>query len=170
MIFWAPGLPKGQPRGRATVSGGKPRVWTPGTAEAWKAAIANAAKPVLPREPIAYPVRLEIEVFFKRPQRLCRKKDPGHPLPHSGLPDWDNAAKAIGDALVDIGMLDDDKWVTGGTVNKWYTCKGGRTGALIRVKRVDETALWGGPNNPSVPWAPGGEFTWQDHARKVLDK
>ncbi len=130
---WVDGVPKGQPRGRAFVSGGRARIWTPGTAEAWKGDIARAMESWADAAPIAEPVALVAEVFFPRPKRLLRKKDPDGPLPFTATPDWDNVGKAICDALVHLNVLADDKWVSSATVNSWYASRGGPTGALLRL-------------------------------------
>ena len=58
--FAVQGVPKGQPRPRAFAFKGKARVFDPGTAEEWESRIAEAARPHLPREPLAGPVALEV--------------------------------------------------------------------------------------------------------------
>lgn len=67
--FSVQGVPKGQPRPRAFAFKGKARVFDPGTAEGWKSAIAEAARPHLPREPLAGPVALEVAFSFPRPKK-----------------------------------------------------------------------------------------------------
>ena len=156
---WVAGVPKGQPRGRAFVTGGRARIFTPGTAEAWKGDIARAFEAHLPREPWGFPVELKIDFFLQRPKRLCRRKDPDHPIPCDGLPDWDNAGKAASDALVHLGMIADDKQICFAQVNKWYTSKigygtgtrRGHTGAVIRLIPIrGPSKRWNGPT--PGPW------------------
>lgn len=137
---WASGVPKGQPRGRAFVTGGRARIFTPGTAEAWKGDIARAFENRMPAGPLDGPLEMRIDLHFKRPGRLLRKKDPDHPLPCPGLPDWDNAGKAISDALEHLGVIANDKTIAFATVRKWYSARGGKTGALIRLYAVDDDA------------------------------
>ncbi len=134
--FWVSGQPKGQPRGRAFAVGGKARIFTAGTAESWKGQIALAAAggSEWQAEPIAYPCFIAADVFFPRPKRLMRRKDSDGPVPHEGTPDWDNAGKAICDALEDIGVVLNDKWFSG-RVTKWYHSKTGAPGARITVSR-----------------------------------
>lgn len=153
---WVAGIPKGQPRGRAFSRGGKPRIYTPGTAEAWKGQIALAFRDIDFGAPIEEASSISIDLFLPRPKRL--KKAPAGPLPHDTTPDWDNCAKAVCDALVEIGVFQDDKWISHGTLNKWHTSQGGRTGALIRISR---SRGWAGPERG--PWEgsePGESREW----------
>lgn len=136
--FFAPGLPKPQPRVRAFHKPGfGVRVYTPGTAENWKSAIAMAAKPFVPASPILGPVALHLVLYLPRPQRLCRKHDPEGPIPCGQKPDFDNYAKAIADALTLIGMWLDDGQVYDGRCIKFYVAKPGhpydRAGAMVRI-------------------------------------
>ena len=136
IAFFAYGDPKGQPRPRAFSRGGHARVFDPGTAEGWKGAIAIAAKPCLPAAPISGPVSIEIAFMFARPGRLRTKKALAMTnLPHTAKPDADNAAKAVLDALTQIGMWTDDALVSRMLVTKEYT-DDGRTGAHIRIKEI----------------------------------
>lgn len=135
--FWVDGRPEPQPRQRGTMVAGHVKMYTPNSAEAWKrqvmvsartAAGANAA-------PIDEMTRVDVHFFFRRPQELCRKKSPQGFLPHTGLKDVDNLWKAATDALVDENILKDDRTITVGQVSKWFTCAGGRSGALITIAR-----------------------------------
>lgn len=123
--IFVPGYPKG-----------RPRISTPGTAEAWKGQIALAFGDILPPEPLTGPVRLWIEAFLPRPKRLCRKMDPDGPILCTSTPDWDNLGKAVSDALEQIGVFVNDKQVVDGRVRCCYHAKGGRPGARIRVNCV----------------------------------
>lgn len=130
--FGVLGEPVGQPRPRAFARKfGKKwqaRVYTPGTAEAWKSAIAAAAKEHLPLIPWDGPLRLSVTFTMPRPKKHSRGGDvdrglrddaPDH---HVGTPDLDNMLKAVKDALGQIGLWDDDCQVCEyGTVEKKYT-------------------------------------------------
>lgn len=152
---WVAGEPKGQPRGRAFAlkrcpaghqfQPNKPRcphcgqkgkvvsrVHDPGTAEHWKGAISAAVESLVPPAPIAAPVRLVVDCYFKRPQRLMRRADPEGPVRHDLKPDWDNLGKPVSDALQTLGFVDDDKRVCDGTVRTFYHAKAGAPGARIR--------------------------------------
>lgn len=131
--FRADGLPKAQPRAKATMRGKHAGVYDPGTSDGWKAIVALAARPHRPVEPISGPVRVTIDLFFPRPKRLMRKSDPDYPIAHTSKPDRDNCEKAILDALTQDGWWHDDAQVCGGEVCKWYVSKGGRPGVQIEV-------------------------------------
>jgi len=131
--FDVQGLPKGQPRAKACIRGTHAAVYDPGTAEGWKAQVALAAQPFLPPAPLDCPLRLTIVLFFPRPQRLMRAKDPEGPILCTAKPDFDNAAKAIADCLTQIGMWRDDKLVCSHMFEKYYTAKLSRPGAAIQI-------------------------------------
>jgi len=133
VTFYAHGIPKGQPRPRAFSRGGSARVYTPGTAEAWKGAIALAAKPHIPATPISGPISLSIFHDMPRPKSHRTPKGilkPAAPKNHTSKPDADNLLKAAMDALTHIGMWHDDDQVCEVTVTKRY---GDSSGAQIVI-------------------------------------
>lgn len=72
LSFFAPGLPKAQPRMRAYVRGGITRMYDPGTADEWKACLMVAAREALRPLPPARPVlcgaiRADLTYVFPRP-------------------------------------------------------------------------------------------------------
>ena len=140
LAFFAAGIPKGQPRPRAFSRGGHARVFDPGTAEGWKSCVAVAAQPHRGRFGMSGPLGVEIVFTFPRPKTHYRKAGlrPEAPLWHVAKPDADNAAKAVLDALTQIGVWDDDALVASLRVEKKY---GGRPGAFIAIEplvREDE--------------------------------
>ena len=115
--FFAAGIPKGQPRPRAFARfiGGKAiaRVYDAGSAEGWKSDIALAARFHRPAEPIAGPVRIEVEFLMPRPKSHFNRlglKDSA-PYWHIAKPDIDNALKAVCDALTTLRFWHDDAQV-----------------------------------------------------------
>ena len=134
-IIHVRGIPKGQPRPRAFAMKGKICVYNPGTAEAWKSAIAEAARPFVPETPLEGPIRVNITWYLPRPKRLCRKKDWPGPLPHVAKPDRDNLDKAVLDALKTIGFYRDDSQVCDGVLRKRYPSIGIPPGADISIWR-----------------------------------
>lgn len=137
-IRWrADGIPKPQPRtqafARKTKTGGAvARVFTPGTAEAWKGEVVLAGRFLRPKTPIDdVPIAVEIDLEVPRPKRLCRKKDDPGPLPATTLGDVDNYAKAVLDALTHDGWWTDDKLVTDLHVRKSFHAIGDRPGAWV---------------------------------------
>lgn len=133
--FFAAGIPKGQPRPRAFSRGGHARVFDPGTAEGWKACIAVAAREHVGSLVFAGPLRVEIRFYFPRPKSHSTKKGlrPDAPVFHVAKPDADNAAKAVLDALTQIGVWDDDALVAELVVKKKY---GTKPGAFIVIDEL----------------------------------
>lgn len=109
------------------------RVFSPGTAEAWKADVVRAGESMRPAEPLSGPVRVDIDFFLPRPKRLMRRRDPDGPVPAIGKPDRDNLDKAVLDALKNDGWLRDDGQVWSGEPRKWYHAKAGHPGAIVAV-------------------------------------
>lgn len=137
ICFHVAGIPKGQPRPRAfarkfgnTFSA---RMYDPGTAEAWKAAIAAEAAKFMPKSPFSVPLVVVLDFRLPRPKRLCRKCDDPGEVWATCKPDVDNLAKAVFDALTAIGMWADDALVVKTTIRKQYHAIGNRPGATITV-------------------------------------
>lgn len=139
--FSVRGIPKGQPRPRAFSRNGRASVYNPGTAEAWKGAIALAIKPYLPPAPLEGPIRLSVEHFMPRPKAHFRtgkragELRPDYPVHHVSTPDVDNLAKAAMDCLTQIGVWRDDNQVCECWIKKQYDMNG-TTGALIRIENI----------------------------------
>jgi Holliday junction resolvase RusA-like endonuclease len=120
--FFVAGDPKGQPRPRAFSRGGKARVYDPGTAEGWKGQVALAAREHLPSIPIDTAAGVHLRFLLPRPRGHYGKRGlrPSAPEHHVSTPDVDNLAKAVLDALVEIGFLRDDGQVRMLHVTKDY--------------------------------------------------
>lgn len=129
--FFAPGDPKGQPRPRAFAMriGGKfqARVFDAGTAEGWKSQVAVAARAFAPAFPILGPVKLRLDFVMRRPRSHYRSGKNADllrldaPLNHVATPDCDNLAKAVMDALTQLGIFwRDDAQVARLEVSKRY--------------------------------------------------
>lgn len=142
--FFVRGDPKGQPRPRAFARkmGNRyvARVFDAGTAEEWKSAIAFEARGQLPDNPCEGPVSVSLSFAFGRPKshfvggvaskglRDCA------PTAHTGKPDADNLAKAVLDALTQLGgYWRDDSQVARLLVDKVY---GSTPGCLIRIEEI----------------------------------
>lgn len=131
--FFAQGLPKGQPRPKAFSRGGHARVYDPGTAEGWKGQVALAARPHLPARPLTGPLKLVLRFYFPRPKSHFTTKGLRDTAPryHTSKPDFDNAAKAVSDALTELRMWGDDALVAVCVVEKWYATN--ETGCSIEI-------------------------------------
>lgn len=145
--FFVAGEPKGQPRPRAfamNMGGGKfsARVFDAGTAEGWKSLVASAAREVAPPSKITGPVRLEVAFIFRRPKSHLRSNGelrPNAPRYHVGKPDADNLAKAVMDALTQMGLFwADDAQVAALVVFKSY---GETPGAHVAIGAKREPAI-----------------------------
>ena len=136
--FRVNGDPIAQPRPRARNAGAHARVYSPQShpVYAWRAAIVEAAAPHKPAEPLTGPVRVNLRFYFKRPQRLLRKRDPVARIWHTGKPDRDNLDKAVLDCLTDAGWWADDSQVCAGELTKFYCNKGGTPGLVVFVQEL----------------------------------
>lgn len=136
------GIPKGQPRPQAFARkiGGKvvARVFTPGTAEAWKSAVAVAMEPHRPAAPFEGPVSVDLLFLLPRPKARSRKNDPAGPLWCATRPDVDNLSKAVLDCLTLQGWWRDDAQVVHLRVTKHWHSIGERPGAVIGVMPLFE--------------------------------
>lgn len=132
-LFDVRGIPKGQPRPRATIRGKHAGVYDPGTASTWKHAIILEARPLRPRVPIAVPVRVAVEFRMPRPKRL-----PVGVVWCKARPDVDNLAKALLDALADDGWFADDALVVELSVRKVYHRKDGVPGASVEIAEASQ--------------------------------
>ena len=132
--------PLGKGRPRATVQGGRARVYTPTATADWEhfAALelraAWEAKP-----PMIGPLGCEIVAVFARTAELLRKvrgeyKYPTWRLPHANKPDADNIAKSVLDAVEKAGIICDDKQIALLTVGKHW--------AMVHEEPRVEVRIW----------------------------
>ena len=143
--FTVIGEPKPQPRPKAFARkfGEKwmARVYTEGTAEAWKSSIAAAAKDFVPMPPLQGPLQFEATYYLPRPKSHYRAngtlKITG-PAWHVGRGDLDNLNKAVWDCLTQIGMWCDDGQVCAEVTSKQYADPH-RMGAKIRIITLQQT-------------------------------
>jgi Holliday junction resolvase RusA-like endonuclease len=108
-------------------------VYSAGTAENWKGAVALAVKPFLPATPLECPVAVELVFYLPRPKRLMRRADPEGAIPCAAKPDVDNAFKGTADSLTTVGLWRDDSQVWRTVIEKFYHAKGGKPGCRLVV-------------------------------------
>jgi Holliday junction resolvase RusA-like endonuclease len=135
--FFAFGLPKGQPRPRAFSRGGRASVYDPGTADEWKLAVALAARPKQPLNPLDGPIGIALIFYLPRPQRLLSKNAPAPRIAHVSKPDIDNLCKAVLDALTDDQWFGDDSQIARLDAQKFYASKDGASGVAVRIVQLD---------------------------------
>lgn len=140
--FDVTGLPKAQPRAKATTwGGGRARMYTPPTAEQWKHAVAEAALEAIPadRMPIGVGVGLSLVFYLPRPKRLLTKANAGRcSVPHLARPDLDNLEKAVKDALKDGGVVVDDCQVFKVNKIKVYADAGEMPGLRVELSEYGD--------------------------------
>lgn len=151
--FFAQGLPKAQPRARATRRGQHAGVYDPGSANDWKTTIKTAAwEQVTAATAIAAtatvpvfsgPIRLDATFYFPRPRAHFRGKSAqirlDAPCYHTHKPDRDNLDKALLDALTDVQVLRDDAQVAAGSLTKLYALPGQAAGVRVHILSLQET-------------------------------
>mgnify|MGYP003142668397 CR=1 FL=1 len=115
--------PRPQPRPKAARIAGRIRIYTPGTASLYKAAVQSAAKEAINfgSTPIDSPVELSGEFVMRRPKRL--RKSAVDEV-HICKPDLDNLIKSTQDAIVDAGILRDDCLIFSVNMTKRYANEG----------------------------------------------
>jgi len=122
------GIPKGQPRARATVAGKHARVYHPtdGPDANWRSDVYVAALANRPPAPFDGPVWLALCFFLPRPKGhfgtgknagVVKDSAPEFPVPK---PDLDNLAKLVMDVLTNLGYWRDDCQVVELRVSKDY--------------------------------------------------
>jgi len=143
LSFYVLGDPKPQPRPRAFARkmGDKyvARVYEAGTAEAWKSAIAVAAKEAgLAKFEGA--VAVELHFNFKRPKSHFRSNGTlkeSAPLWHTQRPDYDNLEKGLIDALTKLGAWEDDAQIADVHTSKHWGIGNSGAGCHVTIRSLE---------------------------------
>lgn len=120
------------------------RVYNPTTAEGFKSAIAEAAKPHIPFLPLEGPLELSLTFFMPRPKAHFRKNGelkPNAPEWHVSKPDRDNLDKTVMDTLKRIGMFKDDSQVCSGRIIKQYAGLGYQPGCVVCLRECGDAEV-----------------------------
>ena len=126
--------PMATPRPRASVRHGRVRSYMPKKYTEWKkAAVAQLHQQHQGMEKIDQVVHIKIDFICKRPKSLMRKKDPAGLIPKGTLPDIDNLAKSVLDALQDAQIIQNDSLVASLTIAKYY--------AALKADRTQEDPI-----------------------------
>ncbi len=115
-------VPEGRPRARV-VNGRFAQIYADPKSKEWRRFAAMAFREHWGQAPLAGPVLLEVVAVCKRPKRLQRKKDPESRMWNPNKPDSDNVLKAVMDALVEGGVMLDDRQVVSEHTQTLYVSK-----------------------------------------------
>ena len=132
--------PLGKGRPRATVQGGRARVYTPTATANWEHFAADELRFYMAGKPaMTGPLGCEIVAVFPRTAALLAKSKIGYKyptwrLPHTVKPDADNIAKSVLDAVEKAGIILDDKQIALLTVGKHW--------AMISEQPCVEVRIW----------------------------
>jgi len=132
--------PLGKGRPRATVQGGRARVYTPTATANWEHFAADELRFYMAGKPaMTGPLGCEIVAVFPRTAALLAKNKIGYKyptwrLPHAVKPDADNIAKSVLDAVEKAGIILDDKQIALLTVGKYW--------AMISEQPCVEVRIW----------------------------
>ena len=133
--FFVSGTPKAQPRVKAFRRGNHAGVYTPDSAENWKAAVRQEASANALESLITGPIRLQLDFFMPRPKAHLDRHGipkPKSPVWHSKKPDLDNLIKAVTDAITDTQRIWlDDSQICQITATKTYALQ--HSGCSVRI-------------------------------------
>lgn len=120
------GIPKPQPRPKATIRGAHAGVYTPPKAQGWKEIIALEAAHLAGRQ-VEGPIALRVNFTLPRPK--ARRKE--HLVVTK--PDLDNLLKSTMDALTDRAVWRDDSQIAEISSRKTYETAETVPGAVIEI-------------------------------------
>lgn len=128
LVFSMAGVPRGQGRPRATAKRGYASVYKAGADKKYESSVrAVALKAMAGRDPFEGPLSLALRFRMPIPKSATRRVREGMAageIAPTTKPDWDNAAKAICDAMNAVVFVDDAQIVRA-FVTKIYAEKPG---------------------------------------------
>ena len=120
MRYWEIiGEPVAKGRPRVASVGGMARMYTPAKTKKWEAMAEKIFRLNPQGEMMGGPIKVIIDVYFKRPQRL--PKGGGQQYNWVTRADLDNCIKAVLDAMQNAELMQDDKQIVRISASKWYT-------------------------------------------------
>lgn len=125
------------------------QIYTPADANvnAFRRAVARAAREVHPGPPLKGPLRCDLLFVFPRPKTRTRKTLPNPRYLHEISPDEDNVRKAVYDALKGIVWIDDKQVCQG-----WFDAvvASGDEGPHVAVDISAAKLTWDGLNSEAT--------------------
>ena len=142
LAFRVVGNPRGKGRPRFSTSNGRPRVYTDPKTVAYEKYIASIAITQARLHQVSGPFKcciVDITCVFRRPKRLCRRKDPdGRIICSTARVDLDNVEKAVNDGLQRSGLIEDDRNIVKSISRKMYGRKShGATGVSVELPCIE---------------------------------
>lgn len=140
MNFYIDGLPVAQPRAKATIRGKHAGVYTPKTADAWKACVILAYRRHAGEKIAEGAIRLRLTFDMPRPKshfgtgKKAAELKPNAPRWHAQKPDSDNLGKSVMDALSAAGAWTDDAQVAELIISKRWCLLGGCCATIERIE------------------------------------
>lgn len=145
--FFVRGTPVAQPRQRHSLvlnRAGQPRIhnYTPARSPVsqWKELLMWQAKACRPKAPLRGALLLRLLFHLPRPKHHFNARGgvkPGAPAYKSTKPDFDNLAKAVADALTQMGYWQDDGQIAVAQITKQYHAE---PGVWITVETLEDSA------------------------------
>jgi Holliday junction resolvase RusA-like endonuclease len=136
--FSIPGKPTGKGRPRATTIGGHARQYSPAKTVSYEGKVALAYRQAYPGEPpyqAGVPLEVSIVALFAIPTSWAKRRKATARW-HTGMPDADNIAKIVCDALNGIAWTDDAQ-VARETVLKRYSPDGAES-VTVTISQLDQ--------------------------------
>lgn len=118
-----PGEAEPQGRPRATIAGGRVRVYDPAKSRNYKEYVALIARQNAPEKPLSGSLRVRVEIYrgmLKSFSRQKKKLAEARLLRPTTKPDLDNSAKSVLDACNGI-IYKDDAQIVDLSVSKFYS-------------------------------------------------
>lgn len=134
VFICVPGEPVGKGRPRVAMRGHRPSMYTPQKTADYEAKIREEGEKVMRacgRNELRGPLQLDLTITLGIPTSYSKKRTEacsrGSEMPIK-VPDWDNVAKAVCDALNGV-VWEDDKQIVDAVVRKRY----GETACIIAI-------------------------------------
>lgn len=134
--FFTPGTPR--PQGSKRPVGGGRFIEASKHLKPWRDTMIATARAAHDGPPIEGPVTVYASFIFPRAKALKNKPAP----PHTSPSDTDKLQRALGDALEQSGILNNDSQITTWHAHKRRAIPGETPGVKVRIETGEETTTW----------------------------